>query len=161
MILGMSVKENTVFSIYDKCTNAGVIQKSKVESLVDDYIKELKIKTPNMEQIAKNLSGGNQQKIVLAKMLATNCDVLIFDENNRGIDVGAKQEIYALMTELAKQGKGIIMISSEMPELIGMSDRILVMSHGKIVGELERTEYTQERILELASTEKEGVEEHE
>ena len=123
--------------------------------------KTLKIKTPNREQIAKNLSGGNQQKIVLAKMLATNCDVLIFDEPTRGIDVGAKQEIYALMTELAKQGKGIIMISSEMPELIGMSDRILVMSHGKIVGELERTEYTQERILEFASTEKEGVEEHE
>lgn len=161
LILGMSVKENTVFSIYDKCTNTGVIQKSKVESLVNDYIKELKIKTPNREQIAKNLSGGNQQKIVLAKMLATNCDVLIFDEPTRGIDVGAKQEIYALMTELAKQGKGIIMISSEMPELIGMSDRILVMSHGKIVGELERTEYTQERILEFASTEKEGVEEHE
>ena len=130
MILGMSVKENTVFSIYDKCTNTGVIQKSKVESLVDDYIKELKIKTPNREQIAKNLSGGNQQKIVLAKMLATNCDVLIFDEPTRGIDVGAKQEIYALMTELAKQGKGIIMISSEMPELIGMSDRILVMKEG-------------------------------
>lgn len=156
LILGLSVGDNTVYSILDKCSNLKVIQRKKINKITDQYIRELKIKTPNKSQLVKNLSGGNQQKVVLAKMLATNCDVLIFDEPTRGIDIGAKQEIYTLMVQLAKQGKAIIMISSEMPELIGMSDRILVMSHGKISGELIRQEYSQEKILEFASSEKEG-----
>ena len=145
-----------MYSILDKCSKAKVLQKKKINEIVNQYVEELKIKTPDKNQLVKNLSGGNQQKVVLAKMLATNCDILIFDEPTRGIDVGAKQEIYTLMVKLAEQGKAIIMISSEMPELIGMSDRILVMSHGEISGELNREEYSQERILEFASSEKRG-----
>lgn len=155
LILGLSVKENTVYNIYGQCAHAGVINRQKTDKIADEYIAELKIKTPGRDQAVKNLSGGNQQKVVLAKILATDCDIIIFDEPTRGIDVGAKQEIYMLINTLASQGKGIIMISSEMPELIGMSDRILVMSHGRISGELKRGEYTQEKILELASMEKE------
>jgi ribose transport system ATP-binding protein len=99
----------------------------------------------------RNLSGGNQQKVVLAKTLATDSDVLIFDEPTRGIDVGAKQEIYALICELAEQGKGILMITSDMAELLGISDRIIVLAHGKVAGELSREEFSQVRVLELAS----------
>lgn len=156
LVLGLPVGDNVVYSILDKCSKAKVLQKKKINEIVNQYVGELKIKTPDKNQLVKNLSGGNQQKVVLAKMLATNCDILIFDEPTRGIDVGAKQEIYTLMVKLAEQGKAIIMISSEMPELIGMSDRILVMSHGEISGELNREEYSQERILEFASSEKRG-----
>ena len=98
-----------------------------------------------------NLSGGNQQKVVLAKWLATEPEIIVFDEPTRGIDIGAKQEIYSLMNELVRQGKTLIMISSEMPELIGMSDRIIVLSEGRITGELEKEEFTQEAILHYAS----------
>ena len=115
------------------------------------YVDRLKIKVPNQEQRAGSLSGGNQQKVVLAKWLARNCDVLIFDEPTRGIDVGARAEIYQLMRQLAAQGKGILMVSSDLPEVIGMSDRIYVMSHGKIAGEIPRSEATQERVLALAT----------
>ena len=99
----------------------------------------------------QNLSGGNQQKVVLAKCLATECDILMIDEPTRGIDVGAKQEIYKIMRALADSGKSIIMVSSEMPELIGMSDRIMVMRDGKIAGELYPEDYSQEAILNYAS----------
>ena len=109
-----------------------------------------------MEQLTKNLSGGNQQKVVLAKSLAGNSDIILFDEPTRGIDVGAKKEIYVLMNELARQGMAIIMISSEMEELLGMSDRILVMHEGELTGELSKEEATQEKILKLASGIKEG-----
>ena len=153
LILSMSVEENTVLSIYGRCANAGIIKKKTTENLANTQISNLNIKTPNKEQLTKHLSGGNQQKVVLAKMLATDCNLLIFDEPTRGIDVGAKREIYNLMIELAKAGKAIIMISSEMPELIGMSDRILVMCGGSVTGELKREEFTQEGILLLASGE--------
>lgn len=115
------------------------------------YIEALEIKTPSEEQLAGLLSGGNQQKVVLAKWLFRNSDILIFDEPTRGIDVGAKQEIYKLMVDLVTQGKVIIMISSDMPELIGMSDRIIVMHKGEIKGSLTREEFSQETILSLAS----------
>lgn len=115
------------------------------------YIEALEIKTPSEEQLAGLLSGGNQQKVVLAKWLFRNSDILIFDEPTRGIDVGAKQEIYKLMIELVAQGKVIIMISSDMPELIGMSDRIIVMHKGEIKGSLTRNDFSQETILSLAS----------
>ena len=115
------------------------------------YKDILNIKTPSLEQMTKNLSGGNQQKVVLAKTLATNSEILIFDEPTRGIDVGAKHEIYNLMVELASQGKAILMITSDMPELLGMSDRILILHEGKIAGELQKKDFTQDRILELAS----------
>jgi ribose transport system ATP-binding protein len=121
------------------------------EEVVRRYIDELRIKTPGAAQLVKNLSGGNQQKVILAKWLATQCHVLVFDEPTRGIDVGAKQEIYRLMRGLAEGGVSIVMISSEMPELLGMSDRIAVMSEGRLVGELDAKDASQEKILEMAS----------
>ena len=111
----------------------------------------LSVKAPSIEQLTKNLSGGNQQKVVVAKWLATNADIIILDEPTRGIDIGAKYEIYLIMNRLVKEGKSIIMISSEMPELIGMSDRIIVMHQGSVSGELTKEEVSQERILEMAS----------
>lgn len=152
VLLGLVVRENVVFSSLPKYLKMGFIIDGKREkNATAGYIKELNIKTPSMEQLVRNLSGGNQQKVVLARILSTDCDVLIFDEPTRGIDVGAKQEIYQLMCELANQGKAIIMISSEMPELIGMSQRIYVMSEGTITAELKRGEFSQEKILEMAS----------
>lgn len=124
-----------------------------------DYIEALSIKTPGMEQLVKNLSGGNQQKVAIAKWLVMDSDIIILDEPTRGIDVGAKYEIYMLMNELVKRGKALIMISSEMPELIGMSDRIMVMHQGRLTGKLEADEITgnkeiQKTVLEMASNDK-------
>ena len=152
VVLGLSIRENIVYSILKRISKGSVVSKKQEKNVVDRYVEELRIKTPDVNQLVSKLSGGNQQKVVLAKMLATDCDVLIFDEPTRGIDVGAKQEIYSLMCQLAEAGKAIIMISSEMPELIGMSDRIIVMSNGYICQELQRDEYNQERILEIASS---------
>ncbi len=155
-LLGMSIRENISFICIKDIAKAGFVDKSKDKSLSEKYIQELSIKTPSMEQLTKNLSGGNQQKVVLAKSLAGNSDIILFDEPTRGIDVGAKKEIYVLMNELARQGMAIIMISSEMEELLGMSDRILVMHEGELTGELSKEEATQEKILKLASGIKEG-----
>jgi ribose transport system ATP-binding protein len=152
VILGLSVKDNIIYSSLKDYSKFMVINRNSERKTVDSYIQNLNIKTPSRLQLIKNLSGGNQQKIVLAKMLATNCDILIFDEPTRGIDVGAKQEIYHLMCNFIEMGKSIIMISSEMPELIGMSHRIIVMSGGRICGELQRNEFSQEVILEIASS---------
>ena len=116
-----------------------------------EYRDLLQIKTPSMEQLTGNLSGGNQQKVVIAKVLATQSDILIFDEPTRGIDVGARAEIYELMVGLLEEGKAIIMISSDMDELLGMSDRIVVLSEGKLAGELSRREFSQDKVLDLAS----------
>lgn len=152
VVLGMSVKENVAYSCLKRFSKFFTIQRKVEKKCVDQYINDLNIKTPTVDQLVRNLSGGNQQKVVLAKMMATNCDVLIFDEPTRGIDVGAKQEIYHLMCRIAESGKSIIMISSEMPELIGMSHRIVVMSNGAICAELSKEEFSQEKILELASS---------
>jgi ribose transport system ATP-binding protein len=111
----------------------------------------LRIKTPSVEQTAKNLSGGNQQKVVIAKWLVKDCDILIFDEPTRGIDVGAKEEIYKLLNALAQEGKSIIMISSELPEVLRMSHRIAVMSEGRITGLLSAEEASQERVMHYAT----------
>lgn len=149
--MGLSIRHNISFA------NLGKIKKNNIISMSEDikaskkYIEALEIKTPSEEQLAGLLSGGNQQKVVLAKWLFRNSDILIFDEPTRGIDVGAKQEIYKLMVDLVTQGKVIIMISSDMPELIGMSDRIIVMHKGEIKGSLTREEFSQETILSLAS----------
>ena len=151
-VLSLPISENVVYSILKRIAPMGVIHSKDEKEYVDKYIGELNIKTPSPGQLVKNLSGGTQQKVVLAKARATNCDILIFDEPTRGIDVGAKQEIYALMCQLAEAGKSIIMISSEMPELIGMSDRIYVMSNGEIAGELLPEDYSQIKILEIASS---------
>ena len=128
-----------------------VIRKGVEKSLALKFVDSLRIKTPTIDQKARNLSGGNQQKVVLAKWLATKSRILIFDEPTRGIDVAAKQEIYRLLRTLSSEGKGIIIISSEMPELLGMADRILVLCEGRIAGELRKDEATQDKILDLAS----------
>jgi len=128
-----------------------IIDGKKETNQASTYKDLLNIKTPSLEQMTKNLSGGNQQKVVLAKTLATNSEILIFDEPTRGIDVGAKHEIYNLMIDLASKGKAILMITSDMPELLGMADRILILHEGKIAGELDKKDFTQDRILELAS----------
>ncbi len=129
----------------------GVVSMKDQEALTDHYVAALKIKTPSTEQKARNLSGGNQQKVVVARALAAQADVLIFDEPTRGIDVGAKQEIYKIMNELAEEGKAIIMISSDMEEILGMADRIAVLYEGRKTGELTKAEFSQSRVLELAS----------
>lgn len=148
----LSIKDNVGVSVYNKFLKAGfVLDHKKINRVVDDSIKKLSIKTPSMKEHIANLSGGNQQKVIVARWLANDPDVLIMDEPTRGIDVGAKYEIYQIMIDLAKQGKGIIMISSEMPELIGMSNRILVMCNGHITGEVEGEEATQERIMSYAT----------
>ncbi len=151
VLLGLSIRENITYASLSAISRAGLVNKKAERQIVRDFIAKLQIKTPSDIQLVKNLSGGNQQKVVLAKWMATWCSVLIFDEPTRGIDVGAKQEIYKLMRSLSADGLSIIMISSEMPELLAMSDRIAVMREGRITGELEAAAATQERILELAS----------
>jgi ribose transport system ATP-binding protein len=147
----MSVRENVSYSSLKGLCRMGIIDGRKETELASSYTDRLRIKTPDLEQKVKNLSGGNQQKVVLSKWLATQCRVLLFDEPTRGIDVGAKQEIYELIRQLADDGKAIMLISSELPELIGLSDRILVMREGQIVGTLEKGLATQEAIVDLAA----------
>lgn len=129
----------------------GVLNDKAMKSTASSYIDKLRIKTPSSAQVAKNLSGGNQQKIVIAKWLVKDCEILIFDEPTRGIDVGAKEEIYALLNDLVAQGKSIIMISSELPEVLRLSHRIAVMSEGRLTGFLSNEEANQENIMELAT----------
>ncbi|MGC8837703.1 MAG: ATP-binding cassette domain-containing protein [Anaerolineae bacterium] len=150
LVMGLSVRENVALPSLDVWSAWGLVDRARERKVVGDLIAELQIRPPNPQQQVQYLSGGNQQKVVLAKWLATEPDVLLFDEPTLGIDVGAKVEIYALMRRLANEGKAIIMISSELPEVIGMSDRILVLCEGRIVGELTPEEATEERILALA-----------
>lgn len=149
----LSIKDNVGVSVYNKYLKAKLVLDHKnINGIVDDSIKKLKIKTPSMKQHISNLSGGNQQKVIIARWLANDPDILIMDEPTRGIDVGAKHEIYEIMNNLAAQGKAIIMISSEMPELIGMSDRICVMCDGKLRGVIsDKAEMTQEKIMSYAT----------
>jgi len=151
LVLGMTVRENTTLAHLDALSSFGFIQRGAERRVAEKYKTDLGVKTPTIEQTVKNLSGGNQQKVVLSKWLFTGSKVLIFDEPTRGIDVGAKSEIYKLMNALAAQGVAIIMISSELPEALGMSDRILVMHEGRISGELSRAEANQEKIMHLAT----------
>jgi ribose transport system ATP-binding protein len=132
---------------------AGWVDRPALRRLAQEYVEKLNIRTPGLQQKAMFLSGGNQQKVVLAKWLALHPKVLIMDEPTRGIDVGAKAEVHALMSQLARAGMGIIMISSELPEIMGMSDRILVMHEGRVAAILERAEATQEKIMAYASGE--------
>jgi ABC-type sugar transport system ATPase subunit len=148
VLLGLSVKENVSFSSLKQAMIGPFVNKKKDNAIAEEYIKKLRIKTPSVHQLVKNLSGGNQQKVVLAKALATQCDVIIFDEPTRGIDVGAKREIYHIIDKIASEGVAVIMISSDMPELIGMSDRIYVMKDGAVVAEIkEKNDMQQEKIL--------------
>lgn len=149
----LSIKDNVGISVYKKYLDAGfVLNHKKINNVVDDSIKKLSIKTPSAKEHISNLSGGNQQKVIVSRWLANDPDVLIMDEPTRGIDVGAKHEIYEIMSSLAKQGKAIIMISSEMSELLGMADRLCVMCNGKLTGEIEKPEdMTQEKVMSFAT----------
>jgi ribose transport system ATP-binding protein len=150
--LGLSVENNILLASIPQFTNRfGLVQEGRTEKKANNLVSALKIKTPSLEQKAEFLSGGNQQKLIIARWLCRNSRVLIFDEPTRGIDVGAKLEIYELINQLTEEGVAIIMISSELPEILGMSDRILVMHAGRIAGVLSRSEATQEKIIYLAT----------
>lgn len=155
LILSNTIEYNISISNLNKISKQrgllNVLDKDSEEQNAEKMVDDLLIKTPSIKQLAKNLSGGNQQKVVLAKWLNRDCKILIFDEPTRGIDVGAKTEIYKLMNQLVEQGVAIIMISSELPEVIGMSDRIYVMHEGKISGELKREDFSQNVILQHAA----------
>lgn len=151
LILNKSIKENITLTILKRLSKFGIIIKHLQQQKSEEQVKNLLIKTPSIEQNTGNLSGGNQQKVVLGKWLAGKSEIFIFDEPTRGIDVGAKQEIYKLMNSLVEQGKAIIMISSEMPELLGMSDRLIVFAERRQVGELNQNELDQTKVMDLAS----------
>lgn len=151
LFMDYSIGWNVPSMSFKRLSKYCIVNMADQQALTDHYVDALRIKTPSTEQKARNLSGGNQQKVVVARALAANADILIFDEPTRGIDVGAKQEIYKIMNELAEEGKAIIMISSDMEEILGMSDRIAVLYEGRKTGELTREEFSQSRVLELAS----------
>jgi len=154
-LLGLNLmgttKDNIVTCIEKRESFLGFLNDRKTSAIADKMIKQLDIKVMSRSQLVENLSGGNQQKVVLAKWLLTNPDIIIFDEPTRGIDVGAKTEIYNLMNELVMEGKAVIVISSEMPELIGIADRIIVMSQGRLSGILNKDEFSQEKIMHMAA----------
>ena len=143
------ITENTILSNLRAYSTP--LNHKKIKSDVNEYVEKLRVKTPGTKELIKNLSGGNQQKVLVARCLLTDPDIIIIDEPTRGIDVGAKSEIHSLITQLAGQGKAIIMISSEMPEAMGMSDRLIVMHEGEVTGILDRSEFDQEEIMRLAS----------
>lgn len=150
---GLSVRDNAVMANIPEFCSFSFMNDKKIDRVTSEFVEKIAIKTPGIDQLVQNLSGGNQQKIVIAKWLIKNCDILIFDEPTRGIDVGAKSEIYKLMHQFAEEeGKSIIMISSEMPELLRMSDRILVMCEGRLTGELDIAEANQTNIMTYATT---------
>ena len=153
IVVQRDVAENSTMAYLDNFMKGLFINKKKENNETAKYVESLAIKTPGVDQLVVDLSGGNQQKVVLTKWLVRNCDILIFDEPTRGIDVGAKSDIYKLMNELVKEGKSIIMISSELPEVLRMSDRIVVMCEGRKSGELKIEEASQEKIMHLATME--------
>lgn len=149
--LSGTVNDNISMVAIRKALSHGLYSKSVARKLSDEYIEKLKIKTPSADQIVQNLSGGNQQKVVISKWLLNDPDIIILDEPTRGIDVGAKRDIYLLIGSLVQQGKAVIIISSEIPELMGVCDRIVVMAEGHFAGELSRDQFNQESIMTLAS----------
>jgi ribose transport system ATP-binding protein len=152
LALSLSVEQNTVMSSLLRFLSwFGIVNTRQTRRATTEYVERLKTKTPTIDQAVRNLSGGNQQKVIIGKWLLRDCDILIFDEPTRGIDVGAKNEIYKLLNELAEQGKSIIMISSELPEILRMSHRIVVMCEGRITGVLDASQATQETIMHYAT----------
>lgn len=151
LVLDMNVRDNITLARLERFTRFGFVQEQREEQAAEEYVRRLGIKTPDTRAATMNLSGGNQQKVVLAKWLLTNPKVLLLDEPTKGIDVKGKTEIYRLIEELSASGLGIILVSSELPELLALSDRIIVLHEGTIAGTLERSEATQERIIELAT----------
>ncbi|MGL6105874.1 ribose ABC transporter ATP-binding protein RbsA [Romboutsia sp.] len=157
LILDLSIKENMTISSLDRVSSIFKINKNKETKRVKEYIDRINIKTPSENQLIRNLSGGNQQKVAIAKALMTHPELLILDEPTRGVDVGAKKEIYDLINDFKSQGKAVIMISSEMPEILGLSDRILVLSQGRLTGEFDIKDASQEAILKCAVETKEAI----
>lgn len=153
IVVQKTVAENSTMATLEKYMKGLFINKKAENEITQQYVESLATKTPSVDQLVVNLSGGNQQKVVIAKWLVRNCDILIFDEPTRGIDVGAKNEIYKLMNKLAEEGKSIIMISSEMTEILRMSDRVVVMCEGKKTGEIGIEEASQEAIMNMATRE--------
>lgn len=151
LFLGQSVRSNVAVSLLEHFSRLGFIDFSSINKVVKSMIERLRVRTPSLQQRVRNLSGGNQQKVVISRWLSLNPKILIMDEPTRGVDVGAKAEIHALMGELAAQGMAVLMISSELPEILGVSDRILVMREGRIVAEFSREEATQDRIMQAAT----------
>ena len=150
-LLTNSIKNNISMPIYERISKGTVINKKREHSIAEGYREDIQIKCPSIHQLVKNLSGGNQQKVILAKWLAAQSKLIIFDEPTRGIDVGAKFEIYKLINDLVEDGVAVLMISSEMEELIGMSDRIVVLAEGKMMGELQKDEFNADTIMTYAS----------
>ena len=157
LLVDLSVRENMTLSSLNRISKGLIIDKKHENERVDSYIERINIKTPSKEQLIRNLSGGNQQKVAIAKALMIHPEVLILDEPTRGVDVGAKKEIYDLINEFKSQGKAVIMISSEMPEILGLSDRILVLSQGRVTGEFDIKDASQEAILKCAVETKEAI----
>ena len=153
LILEETIQRNVTLANLQGVSSGGVLNENAETEVSEKYRRAMNIRTPSVFQKVMNLSGGNQQKVVLSKWLFAGPEVLILDEPTRGIDVGAKFEIYGIINELSAQGKGVLMISSEMPELLGMCDRIYVMNEGALVGELTAAEASQERIMSLIVTE--------
>ncbi len=151
LFLNMAVRENIIVSGMGQVTNAGFVNNNKANGLAQEFVEKLDVRTPSLRQHVRNLSGGNQQKVIIARWLTLEPRILILDEPTRGVDVGAKAEIHLLMRQLAEQGVGVLMISSELPEVLGVSDRILVMHEGRLMGEFSRDEATQDKIM-LAAT---------
>ena len=151
LCLNLSITDNTIMTSINKLFKGPFVNEAAADKASEEYIEKIRTKTPSTKTKVGSLSGGNQQKVVISKWLLRDCDILIFDEPTRGIDVGAKSEIYKLMNQLAQEGKSIIMISSDMPELLRMSDRIMVMCEGRVTGELDISEATQENIMTFAT----------
>ena len=150
LVLSMSIEDNIALTYEEAFSSAGILSKHKLEKNAEDIIERLTIKPADRKKKALNLSGGNQQKIVIGKWIYKDHKVLVFDEPTRGVDVGAKAEIYKVMAELAEKGIGIIMVSSDLPEIIGMSDRVIVMKEGRVSGELNREELEEDKIMKYA-----------
>jgi ribose transport system ATP-binding protein len=151
LFLNMAVRENITMSGMDRVTNLGFVNPTKANGIAKEFVEKLDIRTPSLRQNVGNLSGGNQQKVIIARWLMLNPRVLMLDEPTRGVDVGAKAEIHGLMRQLAEQGVAVLMISSELPEILGVSDRILVMHEGRVTGEFSREEATQDLIMHAAT----------
>jgi ribose transport system ATP-binding protein len=151
LFLSLAVRPNVSLPSLGQISTAGFVRRNEERTLVSYFVRTLQIRTPSMEQRVLNLSGGNQQKVVLSKWLALKPRVLIVDEPTRGIDIGAKAEVHELLVRLASEGVAVLMISSELPEILRMSDRVLVMREGRIVADIPRAEANQQRIMELAT----------
>ena len=147
----MAVRENLVISTLPEISRFSFVNFRRADQLASDFVGKLKIRTPSVRQLVRNLSGGNQQKVIIARWLTLKPRILILDEPTRGIDVATKAEIHALMNDLAKEGVAVMVVSSDLPEVLGVSDRILVMYRGLVVGELARAEASEEKILTLAT----------